>query len=44
MKRIILLLAVIGGCLAVGCDKIRAVEMDQGKVDRLMDTIANSNG
>jgi len=43
MKRIIILLAVIGGCLAVGCDKMKTVEIDQGKVDRMMDTIANSN-
>lgn len=44
MKRIILLLAVIGGCMAVGCDKVRSVEVDQGKVDRMMDNIANSDG
>jgi len=44
MKRIIVLLAVIGGCLAVGCNKVRTVEVDQGKVDRMMDNIANSDG
>lgn len=30
--------------MAVGCDKVRSVEVDQGKVDRMMDNIANSDG